>query len=326
MIISQTPLRISFVGGGTDFEDFYKRYPGRVLSTTIDKYFYIGLNPRFDGAIKISYSETELVENRSQIKHPLVKASMEEAGIENGIDIVSLSDVPAYKTGLGLGSSSSFTVGLLSALYSFSGKYFSPEVLAEKACKVEIEKAGSPIGKQDQYAAALGGLNVINFNSDGKVEVLPVFLTPKTKEDFQNHLLVFFTGKERSANAILSEQKQNIEKKFEFLKKMSDIVPVFRMAVESGNFKEAGEVLHKNWVMKKELASGISNPQIDQMYEAALNSGAYGGKVLGAGGGGFLLIMAPPEKHSQIISALKDYKQIFFRFTEAGAKIIFKNQ
>lgn len=325
MIISQTPLRVSFVGGGTDFEDFYRQYPGRVLSTSVDKFFYIGLNSRFDGAVKVSYSETELVRSSEQVRHPLVKAALQEADVKNGIDIVSLSDMPAHKTGLGLGASSSFTVGLLNVLYNFSAKYFPPEVLAEKACKIEIEKAGSPIGKQDQYAVAFGGLNVINFNTDGKVEVCPVFLPPKIKEDFQRHLLFFFTGRERSANMILSEQKQNINKKFEFLRKMSDMVPVFQFAIEKGNFKQAGEILNRNWIMKRELASGVSNSEIDKMYELAMKAGAYGGKVLGAGGGGFFLAIAPPENHHKIKESLAGYQVIPLRFSESGSKIIFKN-
>ena len=199
-----------------------------------------------------------------------------------------------------------------------------PDALAQKACEIEIEKAGSPIGKQDQYAAAFGGLNVINFDTNGKIRVSSVSLAPETKDAFQKHLLFFFTGKERSANTILSEQKQNIKKKFDFLKRMSDMVPIFESTVREGNFKEAGKILHENWMLKRELASGISNPQIEQMYELALKSGAFGGKILGAGGGGFLLIMAPPEKHFQIIESLEDYKQAFFRFTEAGSKIVFK--
>jgi len=240
MIVSQTPLRMSFVGGGTDFEDFYRRYPGRVLSTTINKYFYVGLNSRFDGRIKVSYSKVETVDNRGQIQHPLIKGALEEVGIVKGIDIVSLCDIPAYKTGLGLGSSSSFTVGLLNGLYAFIGKHVSPAVLAEQACQIEINKANSPIGKQDQYAVAFGGLNMITFNCDGKIEVEPIYLAPEMRENFQKHLLLFFTGKERSANLILSKQKRNIRGKFESLKKMSDIVPVFKTALERGNFYRMG--------------------------------------------------------------------------------------
>jgi D-glycero-alpha-D-manno-heptose-7-phosphate kinase len=320
MIISQTPLRISFVGGGTDFEDFYRQYPGRVLSTTIDKYYYVSLNPRFDGAIKAVYSEIELVDNRSQIKHPLIRAALEDVGIENGLDINFLSDLPAKKTGTGLGSSSSFTVGLLNCLYALSNKYLSPSILAEKACDVEINKAKSPIGKQDQYIVAFGGLNVINFNCDGKI-----YLSPKIKNDFQNHLLLFFTGTERLANPILSEQRQNIANKLDSLKKISDCVLVFRSFLEKGEFKEAGEILNQNWLMKRQLSSGISNPQIEEMYNLAMNAGAFGCKVLGAGGGGFLLVMAPSEKHLKIKEALINYKLIPFNFSEAGSRIVFKN-
>lgn len=325
MIISQTPLRISFVGGGTDFEDFYLKYPGRVLSVTIDKYFYIGINSRFDGKIKVSYSEIEMADNINQIKHPLVRGALEEFGIENGIDIVSLADIPAQKTGLGLGTSSAFTVGLLEALSEFSLKELSKENLAEKACKIEIEKARSPIGKQDQYATAFGGLNVINFNRDGSVVVEPINLSPEIKESFQNHLLMFFTGKERSANDILSQQKQNIDNNFEFLKKMSDMVPIFESALIEGNFKKAGEILNENWDLKKKLVSGISNSEIDSMYQMAIGAGAFGAKILGAGGGGFLLIIAPPESHKKIKDILIKYKSIPFRFSEIGTKIVFKN-
>lgn len=324
MIISQTPLRMSFVGGGTDFEDFYRQYPGRVLSTSINKCFYIMINSRFDGMIKLNYTRTELVENREEVQHPLVKAALEETGIEKGIDIVSLADLPAQRTGLGLGASSSFTVGLLNGLYAFTGKYVPAEVLAKKACDIEIKKTGSPIGKQDQYAAAFGGLNVITFNCDGKIDVDPIYLSPKLKDDFQKHLLLFFTGKERSANPILSEQKQNIDRKFDSLKKMSNLVPVFRTSLEKGNFQKMGELLHQNWLLKKELASGVSSSQIDEMYKLALEAGAWGGKILGAGGGGFLLVMAAPEIQPKIKEALNEYQLIPFSFSESGSKIVFK--
>ena len=316
---------MSFVGGGTDFEDFYRQYPGRVLSTSINKCFYVMINSRFDGMIKLNYTQTELVENINQIQHPLIKAALEETGVEKGVDIVSLADLPAQRTGLGLGASSSFTVGLLNGLYAFLGKYTSPEVLAEKACDIEIKKANSPIGKQDQYAVAFGGLNVITFNCDGKIDVDPIYLSPKLKDDFQKYLLLFFTGKERSASPILSEQKQNIDKKFEVLKKMSDMVPVFRGFLEKGDFQKMGELLHEGWMMKKELASGISNPQIDEMYHLALKAGAYGGKILGAGGGGFLLVMAAPEIQPKIRETLSEYQLIPFRFSESGTKIVFKS-
>jgi len=324
MIISQTPLRMSFVGGGTDFEDFYKQSPCQVLSTTIDKYFYIGLNYRFEGSIKISYSRTELVHNVRQIKHTLVKAALEETGIKKGVDIVSLSDLPAYKTGLGMGASSAFTVGLLNALYAFLGQNKSPSFLAEKACKVEIERAGSPIGKQDQYAAAFGGLNLTTFHSDGKVSVDPIHLTHKIKQDFQSHLILFFTNKERLANTILTRQKRNINKKFDVLKKMSNMASIFKNYLEKGEFKKIGKLLHQAWLMKKSLAQGITNPEIDKMYHLALMSGAWGGKILGAGGGGFFLVMAPLEKQASIKRALNNYQLIPFCFSDTGSKIVLK--
>ncbi len=322
MIITRTPFRVSFVGGGTDFEEFFRKYPGRVLSTSIDKYIYVTLNPRFEGNIRVSYSKTENVDHREQIKHPLVRAALEEVGIEKGIEITSVGDIPGK--GTGLGSSSSFTVGLLNGLYSFLGKYIPPDVLAEKACHIEINKAKSPIGKQDQYAVAFGGLNLITFNCDGKVEVEPIYLSPKLKEDFQNHLLLFYTGLQRSAYPILSEQKENINKKFEFLKRLSDLVPVFNNYLEKGDFKKMGEIIHQNWLMKKELSSGISNSQIEEMYNLARDSGAWGGKILGAGGGGFLLVIAPPENQPKIKKALQKFKLTPFRFSEAGSTIVFK--
>jgi len=323
VIISSTPFRISFVGGGTDFEDFYRRYPGRVLSTSINKYIYLGINQKFDKCIRVSYSRTEEVETPNQIQHPIVKAALEEMNIREGIEIVSVGDIPS--AGTGLGSSSSFTVGLLNGLHSYLDKYINAGDLAEKACQIEIQKIGSPIGKQDQYAAAFGGLNVITFNCDGKIEVDPVYLSPKIKEGFQGHLMLFYTGLQRSSNPILSEQKNNIDKKFEFLKNLSDLVPVFRNHLEKGDFKKLGELLHQNWLWKKELSSGISNSQIEEMYHLALEAGAWGGKVLGAGGGGFLLVMSSPENQAKIREALKQYQLTSFRFTEAGSKIVFKN-
>jgi D-glycero-alpha-D-manno-heptose-7-phosphate kinase len=320
MIISKTPLRLSFVGGGTDFEDFYRQYPGRVLSTSIDKYIYLGINPKFDGQIRVSYSQTENVPHRNDVAHPIVKAALEESGIENGVEIVSIADIPAK--GTGLGSSSSFTVGLLKALHHHQGKDILPHDLARLACHIEINKLGSPIGRQDQYAAAFGGLNVVTFNPDGSVMVEPITLPEKIKEDFQNHMLTFYTGIERQANGVLLEQKQNIAAKFEFLKKMSDMVLPFKEALLKGNFQEMGNILHQNWLLKKELASGISNAHIDQIYQKALAAGAYGGKILGAGGGGFLLVLAPPQSHQAIKAALADYKNVSFKFSDGGSSIV----
>lgn len=323
MIITRTPLRISFVGGGTDFEDFYKNHTGRVLSSAINKYIYICVHKHFDGkSFLLKYSKIEEGADIKKIEHPLLRESMKLTDT-SGVEIISMSDAPV--TGAGLGSSSSFTVGLLNALYSHKGEYLPPDVLAEKACYVEIGKAKSPIGKQDQYAAAFGGLNLITFNCNGDIDVEPVCLRPEIKTDFQNHLLLFYTGQQRSANPILSEQKQNIESKFEFLKKMSNMTLVFKTALERGDFKEVGEILSQGWQMKKELASGVSNSQIDKMYSLALGAGAYGGKISGAGGGGFFLAIVPPDKHENVINALIQYRLMPFRLTESGSDIIFKD-
>lgn len=321
MIISKTPLRISFVGGGTDFEDFYRRYPGRVLSTSINKYVYLAVNPKFDGQIRISYSKTENVAHRNEVEHTIVKAVLEHMDIEKGLEIVSVGDIPSK--GTGLGSSSSFTVGLLHALCVHVGRKVSAQTLAKKACQIEIEKLRSPIGKQDQYIAAFGGFNITTFHRNGSVSVQPLFLSKKTKENFKKHLLVFYTGIERPAQDVLSEQNHNIPEKFEFLKKISDLVIPFKESLEKGNFKELGNILHQNWVLKKELASGISNAKINRMYQASLKAGAFGGKILGAGGGGFLLVIADPKDHQHIKKALSDYRVLDFDFSNEGSQIIF---
>lgn len=321
MIISKTPLRISFVGGGTDFEDFYKKHSGQVLSTSINKYVYLAVNPKFDGQIRVSYSKTENVAHRNEIEHSIVRAALEHTDIEKGLEIVSVGDIPSK--GTGLGSSSSFTVGLLHSLHAHLGKKISAQELAEKACQIEIEKLKSPIGKQDQYIAAFGGLNVTTFHKNGTVSVEPVSLPKKTKENFKKHLLAFYTSTERSAQDVLSEQHNNIPKKFKTLKKISDLVIPFKESLEKRDFKKAGTILHQNWVLKKELASGISSAKIDSMYQAALKAGAFGGKILGAGGGGFLLVIADPKKHTHIKKALGDYRVFDFDFSTEGSQIIF---
>src|SRR3989344_3917618 len=287
------------------------------------KFSFLGVNPKFDGQIRVSYSQTENVFHCSEIQHPIVRAALEETGIENGVEIVSVADIPAK--GTGLGSSSSFTVGLLRALYHYQGKQILPDELANLACHIEINKLGAPIGKQDQYAAAFGGLNVVTFNADGSVLVEAITLSPKIKEDFQNYILTFYTGIERQASGVLMEQKQNIENKFEFLKKMSDTVLPFKDALVNGDFRQMGSIMHQNWLLKKELASGISSSHIDQMYQKALSAGAYGGKILGAGGGGFLLVLAPPKKHQSIKATLSEYKNVAFKFSEGGSSIVLEH-
>ncbi len=328
MVISKTPLRISFVGGGTDLPDFYSKYPGRVLSTAIDKYVYINFHQKFAGDVRMVYSQNEQVRHVSELKHTRVKAALEKFSIERGIEIMSSADIPARDGGgSGLGSSSSFTVGLLNGLYAYTGlkKSITPQDLAEEAAHLEINVLREPIGKQDQYAAACGGMNFIQFNQDGSVLIEPLYLDHKIKNNFKNHLLLFFTGQSRDASSILSEQNQKLADKFETYKKMSDSVINFREALERGDFKMCGEILNQNWLWKKSLASNISNNLIDEMYQKAIVAGAWGGKILGAGGGGSLLVLAPPEKHQTIREALADYLETPFEFVESGSKIVYKD-
>lgn len=310
------------MGGGTDLEDFYRQYPGRVISTSIDQSVYITVSEKFAGDIRVSYSDTEIVPHRKEVRHTRVNAILEKLDIEKGIEIVSIADLPSE--GTGMASSSAFTVGLLKALHAYKEEHVTSEQLAEQACEVEIGMLKEPIGKQDQYAAACGGLNMITFNPDGTVTVDPIHLDPTTKEDFQKHLMFFYTAKTRSAGSVLTEQKSNITSKFEVLKKMSDMVPVFYEMLERADFKSMGALLHDAWLLKKELSSGISNSEIDGMYEAALAHGAWGGKILGAGGGGFLMLFVPPEQQENVRFGLSQWREVKFRFSDGGSKIVYK--
>lgn len=319
MILVKAPLRISFVGGGTDFEDFYQHYPGRVISTTIDQSVYINVSRKFDGDIRVSYSQTEIVPTRADVKHTIARAALEKLEIENNVEIVTLADVPS---GTGLASSSAFAVGLLQGLHALKGETISTKQLAQEACDVEIDMLKEPIGKQDQYAVAYGGLNVIHFNSD--VTVSRIVLEPGLKDEFQKHLMFFYMGKARAAGSILKEQKENISAKFEVLKAMSDMVVPFGDALKHGNFKEVGELLHEGWMLKKELATNISYEEADLVYEFARCQGAWGGKILGAGGGGFLMLCVPPEKQEQIRRMLS-WREVDIKFSNDGSKIVWNN-
>lgn len=324
MIISRTPLRISFVGGGSDLASFYEKSLGAVVSATIDKYMYLTVNRKFDNLIRISYSETENVEHVDRIKHNLVREVLKYLGIENGIEVTSMADVPSK--GTGLGSSSAFSVGLLNALRAYMNQFATAGQLATDACYIEIERCKEPIGKQDQHAVAFGGLNYIQFNPDHSVYVNPIICRPETKEQLDKNLLMFYTGITRSASAILSQQKENCETqvdKIEIMKKMVELAKTLKGELERNNLDAFGEILHENWELKKQMAGGISNPQIDQWYEDARMSGATGGKILGAGGGGFLLIYALEEKHEAIKKALAHLRPVDFKFENQGSKIIF---
>lgn len=324
MIISRTPLRISFVGGGSDIASFYHHAPGAVVSTAINKYVYIAVNKQFDGRILINYSKTEIVRKIDDIENNLVREALKLTGVKGGIHITSIADVPTE--GTGMGSSSSYVVGLLNALYAYQGKHVNAERLAREACQIEIDILKKPIGKQDQYIAAYGGFQYIKFNSNGSVYVDPIICKEETKRNLQNRLLLFYTGITRSADPILAKQTKNMASQKDKRKIMSEMAMLagkIQGALNRNNLDVFGEMLHENWILKKQMAEGVSNPQIDKWYGTALKNGAIGGKLLGAGGGGFLLFYAPENKHEKIIDALSDLVCQEFSFDPQGSKIIF---
>lgn len=321
MIITKTPFRVSFCGGGSDMANFYEKYGGCVLSTSINKYCYISIHPYFnENQTLLKYSENELVDEISQIKHKIFRQVLGDMNV-HGVEITSTADIPG---GTGLGSSSTFTVGLLNTLNCYNGKFVSKNKLAALACEVEIEKLGNPIGKQDQYGAALGGLNFIKFNQDGSVSHEPIMMEGKTYKKLQKNLLMFYTGTTRSANTILAEQTKNItsEDKAKNLLKMCGLAKDMKSALESNDISSFGKILDEGWQLKKELASGIANPAIDEAYEIAMKNGALGGKLLGAGGGGFLLFYCEEEKQAQLKKAI-GLKELDFSFERDGTSVIY---
>ncbi len=324
MIISRTPLRMSLVGGGSDLPAFYSRQRGAVLSTAIDKYVYVTVNKKFDDGVRIAYSKNEEVGSVDQIEHRLVRSTMEYLGMHGGIEITTIADIPSK--GTGLGSSSSFTVGLLHALNAFQGRYVSAERLGADACTIEIDLCGEPIGKQDQYAAAFGGFNLIEFLPDQTVMVEPVICLPETMAELRRNILVLYTGITRSASALLAEQSAamaSIEGKNQTIAAMVRLAYVLREELQNNNPGVVGEILHENWLLKKSITCGISTPTIDAWYDAARKAGAIGGKILGAGAGGFLMFYAPPERHDGIKAALSELRHIPISFEPLGSRIIF---
>lgn len=324
MIISRTPLRISFVGGGSDLAAYYQTAPGAVVSTAIDKYIYITVNRKFDSRIRASYSVTEIVDNVDEVKHELIREALKVVGVDGGIEITSISDIPSE--GTGLGSSSTYTVGLLKALYAFMGRHVGAERLAREACAIEIERCGRPIGKQDQYIAAYGGLKFMQFNADNSVYVDPIICAPEVRQTLQSRLLMFYMGVTRSSSQILAEQRTNTESDAAHrrtLESMVCLAGALRLALAQDDLDGFGEILHDGWLAKKRLATSISNDTIDDFYERARAAGALGGKVLGAGGGGFLLLYARPEQHGNILAALPELRRIDFAFEPQGSKIIY---
>lgn len=322
MIITKTPFRVSFCGGGSDMPDFYRKYGGCVLSTTINRYMYIMIHPYFDSnKTCLKYSETEIVDDIRDIKHRIFHCVLNEKNIR-GVEIVSTADVPS---GTGLGSSSSFTVGLLHTLACYKGMYISKQKLAEEACQVEIEKLGNPIGKQDQYAAACGGLNFITFHKDDSVSVEPVIAANDTIRQLQDNLVMFYTGITHDANQILAEQKQNImmqEDKNKTLIRMCELAKNMKASLEESNLDDFGQIMNEGWMRKQELAGNISNKTINDMYEVGMNAGAVGGKLLGAGGGGFLLFYCPKERQKNLIEKM-GLRKFDFRFEHDGTSVVY---
>lgn len=326
MIISRTPLRMSFVGGGSDLPGFYRKYSGAVLSTAIDKYIYINVNQKFDSGIRVAYSKTEEVSSVDAIEHNLVKASLRHLGINGGVEITSIADIPSL--GTGLGSSSSFTVGLLNALNAFLGKSVSSDKLGKDSCMIEIDICGEPIGKQDQYAAAFGGFNLIEFKKDDSVLVSPLICKPETIKEIESHILVFYTGITRSASSLLMKQKSVLESdttKQKAMLKMVDLTYMLYNELQNNNPTAFGEILHENWMLKRSITKFVSSSYIDNCYYVAREAGAIGGKILGAGAGGFLLFYAPPEKHMAIKRALYSLRYVPIKFDPFGSRIIYYN-
>lgn len=329
MIIVRAPLRISFVGGGTDLPDFYRVFTGQVISATIDKYVYVAINPApLLKGFSARYSITENVKTVNQLKNDRIREVMIALGVRDNMEIGIFSHLP---TGTGLGASSSFTVALVKGLSSYLGKRLDKKEIAEIASDLEIKTLKEPIGKQDQYAATFGGFNIFQFNSDETVDIDSILLDYKKRIDLEHHMLIFFTGITREASSILAEQKKNIPDKLEILRSMAKSVDTFKQNLIKGNFETLGTLLHENWLKKKALASKVSNQTIDRLYEAGMKTGAWGGKVLGAGGGGCIMFLSPINKKNKIRKALKnavkkynldDSKEIPVKFVQSGVEII----
>ncbi len=321
MIIVQTPLRVSFFGGGTDFPSFYKSEGGCVLTSAIDKYIFITIKERFDCLLRVGYTHTEMADSVKEIKHELIREALIKTGIQRGVEITTMGDIPS--AGSGLGSSSTVTVGSLNAMYSYLGEIVPADRLAQEACEIEIETLGKPIGIQDQYIAAQGGLRFLEFCADGQVRSERIDLDVNLKRRLNESLLLFFTGVTRKADAILDEQKRNINDRLDILRQMKRMANLAHMELKAGNIDIIGELLHESWELKKKLASQISNDTIDRMYLAARQAGAIGGKITGAGGGGFLLLYCPYDKREAVRSALGSLQELPFQLEQDGTKVIF---
>lgn len=321
MIITRAPFRVSFCGGGSDLPSFYEKYGGCVLSTSIRKYMYLTIHNYFHkDQIVLKYSKTETVHDYDSIEHKYFKQCLKDFGIM-GVEISSMADIPS---GTGLGSSSSFTVALLHLLYTYRGEYVSKYKLAKEACEIEINKLGQPIGKQDQFAAAFGGLNFYEFQPNGFVNVEPIIMAPQSYETLEDNILMFYIGGVHSASDILKEQSRNlvIMDKAKAQQKMCELSRTLKEELQKNNVDAMGELLHENWMLKKSLVSEISNTLIDDTYQKAMTAGALGGKLLGAGGAGFMIFYVRPEKQEAVRNALSGLREMNFEIDNGGATIV----
>ena len=321
MVISQTPLRISFFGGGTDFKDYYELHEGMVVSATIDKFIYIVVKPRcLDDDIVLNYNEYERVQDVNEIKHDIFREVLKITGVTKGIEITSIADVPLQ--GTGLASSSALTVGLLNALFAYKGIFLNPHELAELACHVEIDLLGEPIGKQDQYAVAFGGLNSYLFKKDQSVEVKSLEIAQEGYRALAQHMHLFHTGIVRKASTVLSDQKSKIERNNAYLGALKDIAERGREHLIKLDINKVGKLLQQSWEEKKKLSDKIHNQEINCIFDFAMEAGAIGGKLLGAGAGGFFLFVCDPTKYRDLAFRLKDYQELSFTFEPQGSRII----
>jgi len=326
MIITRTPLRISFAGGLTDFPDYYRftKKRGAVVSSTIDKSIYVMVKGRFDEKIVAHYSRLESVDKLDEIEHDLIREALKLTDVTKGIEISTTADIPS--SGSGLGSSSSLTVGLLHALHTYKGELPSKEELAREACNIEITVLQNPIGKQDQYAAAYGGLNLITFKAlagvdDITVERLKIDEIVRIK--LNRNLMLFYTGLSKNSSQILSKRKANTTDRFRILDGIRGSVNQMLISLNKGWLERFGELLDIGWELKKQMAPDVSNKTIDEIYDKARGAGAQGGKITGSGGGGFLLLYCPIEEQDSVRKALKDLIELPFNLTDQGSSVIF---
>lgn len=323
MIIAQTPYRVSFAGGGTDLAAFYEREPGAVLSAAIGHYLYVTVHRRFHETIRLAYSRTEIKACRDDLEHEIAREALRAVELDAPLEITTIGDIPA---GTGMGSSSAVTVGLLHALRAYQGQRVDAEYLARGACEIEIDRLKKPIGRQDQYAVSYGGLNVIRFRPGGEVEVRPVAVPLEAVRAWESHCLLLFTGRSRDASSVLTRQQAGTESRRDTLRAMRDLVEPMVAALRCGDLEGFGHRLDEGWSLKRSLGFGISDGALDDFYATARGAGAWGGKVLGAGGGGFVLLMAPPSSHERVRERLGRPQEIPFRLEPRGSRIVFRSE